>query len=491
MKHAMKKWALFVLRWGIAIIGIWWVVSNMTIRDRVNVLSERDHPLPMPLAAPAQEEAPSFQVNDVRTGTVRHVPRDQTVNRPERDDAKITVNLDGATTETGLLGLDLTDDLKRVRRFLVADPKTGDGVWVTAGQVVGAYQIKVPRPRVEVGIASMVGTANAGFLAAAVVVFPLVFLITAFRWNRLLDALGIHLSQPRTFTISMVGAFYNTFMPGSTGGDVLKAYYASKQTHHRTRAVLSVVIDRILGLLSLIILGGVMASIQYLLADDRSDPASRACLRVAIASVLLVGASIIGGIVIHPRVRKAIGVESIVRRLPLQRQVQNAMAVVDICIRRIGLMIWAVAITIPVHITVIVSAMLAGLAFDLPLPGAYYFVAVPVIVLAGAVPISPQGAGVMEFFAIQLTKQYGTTVSQAVALTMSIRVVQILWSLLGGLFVLRGSYHAPTVKEREELTHDDEDDTNAATAVDDPKRVEPASQSNGHTQTLKGESTVV
>ena len=53
----------------------------------------------------------------------------------------------------------------------------------------------------------------------------------------------------------------------------------------------------------------------------------------------------------------------------------------------------------------------------------------------------------MEFFAILLTKRQGCTVSQAFALTMSIRIVQILWNLTGGIFVLRGGFHAPTETE--------------------------------------------
>jgi uncharacterized membrane protein YbhN (UPF0104 family) len=122
--------------------------------------------------------------------------------------------------------------------------------------------------------------------------------------------------------------------------------------------------------------------------------------------------------------------------------------------RRPWPVLWAIVVTFPVHATVVVSATFAGLAFGLPLPVTYYWVVVPVVVLAGAIPISPQGAGVMEFFAILLTRRQGATVSQAFALTMSIRLVQILWNLVGGIFVVRGNYHAPTEREAEELTSD-------------------------------------
>jgi uncharacterized membrane protein YbhN (UPF0104 family) len=81
-----------------------------------------------------------------------------------------------------------------------------------------------------------------------------------------------------------------------------------------------------------------------------------------------------------------------------------------------------------------------------------------VIVLAGAIPISPQGAGVMEAFAILLTRNQGVTVSQAFALTMSIRLVQILWNLVGGVFVLRGGFHAPTAGEQSDLNNAPDDE---------------------------------
>ena len=43
------------------------------------------------------------------------------------------------------------------------------------------------------------------------------------------------------------------------------------------------------------------------------------------------------------------------------------------------------------------------------------------------------------------------TTSEAFALAMSIRMVQILWNLTGGIFVLRGGFHAPNDEEKKEL----------------------------------------
>lgn len=60
----------------------------------------------------------------------------------------------------------------------------------------------------------------------------------------------------------------------------------------------------------------------------------------------------------------------------------------------------------------------------------------------------------MEYFAVLLTRGQGATVSQAFALAMSVRLVQIFWNTVAGLFVLRGGFHAPTETEAHELDDD-------------------------------------
>jgi uncharacterized membrane protein YbhN (UPF0104 family) len=112
--------------------------------------------------------------------------------------------------------------------------------------------------------------------------------------------------------------------------------------------------------------------------------------------------------------------------------------------RQLRVIALAFAVSVPAHAAVVASAILAGHAFGLPLSTGYYFVAVPVIVLAGVLPLAPQGVGVMEFAAVMLTRGQGVTVAEALALAMSIRLVPVAWSLLGGAFLLWGS-HRPAV----------------------------------------------
>jgi uncharacterized membrane protein YbhN (UPF0104 family) len=445
MSQQVKKWLKFVLRWGIAVVGIWWVMSQITWRDRVTRLDAANRPVVERLADNPPLDVPTFKLLDGRT-----LNRSELVNQPDQK----SVTLGGQREPAALLALDLSADLKRVNRLLVESKPGGPGVWV-APAAVTQYKLKVPHPIVEPGVGRMLRDAASGnkpwLLILAVLIFPVTYVVTSFRWHQLLKAIDIQLSVARVFVLNMVGAFYNTFMPGSTGGDVLKAYYASKQTVHRTRAVVSVFFDRVIGLIALVIMGGAMAAVQYFTSDP-TDPAAHACGKIAAVSGLIMLGTVAGAYAFyHPALRRLSGLSWLITKLPKQKQVGNAVITMELYGRHKWLVFQALVATFPVHITVVLSAMLAGKAFGLQISPLYYFVAVPVIVLVGSIPISPQGAGVMEYFAILLLGRQGATVSEAFALTMSIRMIQILWNLTGGVFVFRGGYHQPTEAEQRDM----------------------------------------
>ncbi len=461
-RSAFGKWTRFVLRWGIAVVGIWWVLSNLSLHDRVTIASPvNGWPIAARLAVPATEDSQSFQIID--SDGSRTIPRTDLFVKVEP--MRIKVREDGKVATYDQIAQKVSTNPNRASWPVVItrprnlwqrfwNDKSGGVRQIEPRQIVGRRPQGVPYPLIEQGLLPMIRDANRMYLLAAAFVFPIVYFITAWRWHALLNALSIRITRRRAFVLNMVGAFYNTFMPGSTGGDLLKAYYIAKQTQLRTRAVMSVIIDRILGLLALVLMGGALATVQFVRMLPE-DPARLWCGRVALGALLILLSTCTALLIFyHPLLRKFTGLDFLLRRLPMQTQVKKAIETMEIYRDKPMLILWAISITLPVHATVVVSAMFAGMAFGLPLHPAYYWVVVPVVVLSGSIPISPQGAGVMEFFAILLTRRQGATVSQAFALTMSIRLVQMLWNLTGGIFVLRGGYHAPSEKEAEELVTD-------------------------------------
>ncbi len=488
-------WFGFVLRWTIAIVGVTWVVSNLTIRDRVFVLTADEVGEAVVVDAALLESLGEGDAvatyEDPETGEPVTVPVDRLLHGP--DQKYVDVRLDGEWQSVQLAGMRLDEPegrgTPRATELFVYTPQRLDGGHAIAMDLTVpdalVYEPKPPQPLVRAGLGEMVRSANPWLLVAAVFVFPITLLCTGLRWWRLMGPLGIDMRLGRAYTLNMVGFFYNTFMLGSTGGDFIKAFYAGRhaKTGRKAAAWLSVFVDRVIGLLVLVAMGGTAAFVQYLLTPDKSQPVATACLQVAILSAAMLTTAAVGAVIasngpLRHLIRRRTGFDALINkaaprdvdstsqpglRVRVRDKTREALDqgfdVAEAYRNSPRRVVEAVLLTVPVHGAVIVSAMLAGTALDLPIPWQYYLVCVPVIVLAASIPISPQGAGVMEFFAVLLTKPQGATVAQAFALALCIRVVQILWNLTGGFFVLRGGFSQPTQREADEQV----DETPAST----------------------------
>src|SRR4051812_25350851 len=86
-KEGLRKWALFLLRWSIAVAGIVWVLSQISLRDRVTIVDENNYPKLVKLTQPVGEDAalpPVVEYIDPDTRQVRTVSRDDLVNQAEK-----------------------------------------------------------------------------------------------------------------------------------------------------------------------------------------------------------------------------------------------------------------------------------------------------------------------------------------------------------------------------------------------------------------------
>jgi hypothetical protein len=79
------------------------------------------------------------------------------------------------------------------------------------------------------------------------------------RWYLLVRGLGLDVSFPRALQLQLIGFFFNTAMPGAVGGDIVKAVYIIREQAEarRARAMLTVLLDRLIGLAGLFFIAGV------------------------------------------------------------------------------------------------------------------------------------------------------------------------------------------------------------------------------------------
>ena len=85
----------------------------------------------------------------------------------------------------------------------------------------------------------------------AVVVYLIGILITFYRWYILVRAQELPFTVAGAMRLGLIGFYLSTFLPGSVGGDLIKAAFIARQQSRRTVAVATVVVDRVIGLCGL------------------------------------------------------------------------------------------------------------------------------------------------------------------------------------------------------------------------------------------------
>ncbi len=275
--------------------------------------------------------------------------------------------------------------------------------------------------------------------------------MVAFRWWLLLRAQSIHIGPVAAVRLYFVGLFYNNVMPSSVGGDLLKAYYVTKHTHRRLEGVLSVFIDRLVGLAGMML----MAVVAYLLflrgrpLDVEGGAAEPVGQGVAPSrGVILWGMAILAvalvALLAHPGSRerlKRAGGQLWGRSAEMLVRVRTALVVY--C-RKPWTMAAAMLLTLLGQTIVVAAFWLLGRNLGVQAGPRYYFVIFPITWVIGAIPVSIAGLGVLEAGIVTLfTSLTAATRESALALAFCQRSVWVLASLPGGMVHLLGG-HLPS-----------------------------------------------
>ncbi len=324
------------------------------------------------------------------------------------------------------------------RALTTAEARPDDGVerpLTIAPQLINARDSDyILRP----GIVTTLRHAEFWLLLLGLGLVAPVYPITAVRWWLLMRGRGLEVTVRKAFKLSMVGCFFNYCMPGTTGGDVVKAYYAAARSERRADSIMSVLIDRVVGLLGLVLLAGLAGLYMTLTTDD--PLAAKATLYIwGFAGLITLGSAFY----FSRHLRKASGLDWLLGKAlkpdgMLAKVDAAAMAYAD----HKALVFGSMLLSVPVHLLLATAAALAGYALGMDVSFGLLLTVVPILFLAASMPISYQGLGVMEGLAMaMILNPPAATSNQIVGMLLLIRIYQITYSLLGALFLLKGDIH--------------------------------------------------
>jgi uncharacterized protein (TIRG00374 family) len=286
----------------------------------------------------------------------------------------------------------------------------------------------------------------------------LAFLLAGFafavtRWWRLITLAGCRTTWFDAFRLSFLGLFFNLVVPGLTGGDVVKAMLVVRENPaRRTDAFVSVVVDRALGLFTIV---GI-ATVVILTAGARFQELRRPVL----VTIAVVGASLFA--LLHPAPRKLLRLRALVARLPQAERIFKLDQAVRLYGRHPFELTFAIALSLLNHLCVTLGVVEIGHAAGAAaLDFAEYLGVVSVANLVSSLPIAPNGWGVGEAAYGSLFALLGQPATLGIAISVIFRLLMMGLGLLGGLFLF-----LPGARDVREDIHAVEAELEAGAAAD-------------------------
>jgi glycosyltransferase 2 family protein len=237
-------------------------------------------------------------------------------------------------------------------------------------------------------------------LLAAAVLSYIGIQIMSMRWNVLLRSQDIRISNWEAFSLSMIGILFSTMIPGSVSGDVVKAYYtADRAPGKKGRAVTTILVDRVVGLVTLLAVSSI-AGIWKLPVILRSHTAFIFYLTVVAAtiggSLVLLAAILLSGHTLRL-------VENFAERFRWLGFLTHPLHALEVFRTRPAPLVWAMLLSVPAQVAACLAFFSCGKALgSSALSVTDSVLVVPLGFTAMALPLAPAGIGVgqMAFYSL-------------------------------------------------------------------------------------------
>ena len=278
-------------------------------------------------------------------------------------------------------------------------------------------------------------------------------IMSALRWHQVLSLLGLPFRRLEVVNLVFIGDFFNNFLLGSLGGDAVKVFLAVRNRSRKTIVLTSIFVDRLIGLIGL----SLHAAVMVLLLSSRGtiDPHS---LRLAATPIALVVAGLGGGAILlfSPWVQQALGLARMADRIPMGmgKHLGQAGATIRQLFAAPKALLPVFLATLGCQLFSITAVALMGAALDLDLSWVEFFLAVPIIFIIAAVPVTPGGIGVLEELCL-IYLAAAANPNKVLLLALLIRLTMLVCGLPGLIAFWRYG-HPKVAQMREELGREEE-----------------------------------
>ena len=295
--------------------------------------------------------------------------------------------------------------------------------------------------RVDLGVmAQYLARANFALLLLALAAYFVAVALNAVKWQIVVRAQSMNTSLRSLLVYTFVGLFFGNLLPSNIGGDVIRAYGLARVTGRNEAAAISVLVDRLMGLVAWFGAAVVMAILATATLTRGDELGQVEIATVMVAAIFLFAAALMFSRRVSQRLKR-IFVWGPLRRLqPMAERTFHALQVYRHSYRALAINL-ALSLGIVLVTTFVWYAIALALGINVSI--FYFFLFNPLLVFVLLIPISFNGLGPKEATAVFFFGLVGVPAEVALAMSLIFHIVVVLTSLPGGVLWWRERALAP------------------------------------------------
>lgn len=285
--------------------------------------------------------------------------------------------------------------------------------------------------RVDLAVmARHLARANMLLLLLALALYFLAIGLGALKWQVLVRAQNMNIRLGDLLAYSFVGLFFGNLLPSNVGGDVVRAYGLVRVTDRAEAAAISVLVDRLMGLVAFLGAAVVMAALAAVTLTRGAELEQIEVATVVVAALFIFASTLMFSRRVSQRLKWVFQFSLLAPVQPIAQRVYHALQVYRHSYRalftNLALSGCIVVVTTLVWYTV-------GLALGLDVPLFYFFLFNPLIAFVLLIPISFNGLGPKEATAVFFFGLIGVEGEIALSMSLIFHLLIVLTSLPGGV----------------------------------------------------------
>ena len=292
-------------------------------------------------------------------------------------------------------------------------------------------------------MAQHLARANVALLFAALALYFLAIALSVAKWQVLVRAQNIPASFGDLLVYYFVGLFFGNLLPSNVGGDVVRAYGLVRASGRAEAAAISVLVDRLMGLVAFLGAAVVMAVLATLTLTRGSELEQIEIATVVAAALFVLAAALMFSRRISQRVKRVFDLALLRSLQPIAERVYHALQVYRQSYRALAL---NVALSACIVVVTTCVWYVVALALGESVSIFYFFLFNPLIAFVLLIPISFNGLGPKEATAVFFFGLIGMPNEVALSMSLIFHLIVVLTSLPGGGLWWRERALAPTTE---------------------------------------------